>query len=321
MTFSRRGQFPSRDTKIRSRRKTSPILRNDVLGPLRFRSMTLLRFVLCDVFSDTPLAGQPLAVFTRATGLSDERMQALAREFNYTETAFVQPPVAGAHAKLRVFGPTGEVLEPGHSVLGTAVVLGGALQAETVRLETRRGPASVRLEREGARIVFAWMHEVLPVVTAFGAPEGLASALGLSPVGLQGLAPGSSAGHVLVAASSLEQLVRLTPDRRALAELGVERLCVFAGERGSYRARVFAPASAEPESAVAPAMAAAMAAYLVRHEREPADASFSIESGTELARPALLQLRLAGSDSAPSAAEGVAIGGAAVVVGRGEVVS
>lgn len=283
--------------------------------------MTPLRFVLCDVFSDQPLAGQPLAVFTRATGLSDERMQALAREFNYTETAFVQPPAAGAHAKLRVFGPKGEVLEPAHSVLGTAVVLGGALQAETVRLETRRGPVSVRLEREGARIVFAWMHEALPVVTAFGSPDGLKRALGGPLAQLQGLAPGFSAGHVLVAASSLEQLPRVTPDRRALAELGVERLCVFAGERGSYRARVFVPASDEPESAVAPATAAAMAAYLVRHEREPADASFSIEAGIELARPALVHLRLRGTESASAAADGVAIGGAAVVVGRGELVS
>jgi trans-2,3-dihydro-3-hydroxyanthranilate isomerase len=282
--------------------------------------MTPYRFVLCDVFSDKPLAGQPLAVFTRATGLSDERMQALAREFNNSETAFVQPPAAGAHAKLRVFGPASEVLEPGHSVLGTAVVLGGALQAETVRLETQRGPVSVRLEREGARIVFAWIDEILPVVTAFRADHELAAALRLAPSQLQGSAPGCSAGHVVLG-SNLEQLLRLAPDRRALAELGVERLCVLAGERGRYRARVFVPASDERESPVTPATAAAVAAYLVRHEREPADGNFSIEAGAELARPSLVHLRLDGPGRAPGAADGVAIGGAAVVVGRGEVVS
>lgn len=292
--------------------------------------MTPLRFVLCDVFTDKPLAGQPLAVFTRATGLSDERMQALAREINNAETAFVQPPAAGGHAKVRVFGPKSEVLEPGHSVLGTAVVLGGALQAETVRLETHRGPVSVRLEREGARIVFAWIHVALPAVTAFDATGALADALRFDRSLMQGEGLACSGGPVVVA-TSMEQLVGLAPDRQALAQLGVERVCVLAGERGRYRARVFAPASDDRESPVAPRMAVAMAAYLARHERELADASFSIESGAELARPSLVQLRLEGAGDAPnaSALEGggvaiggyaVAIGGAAVVVGRGEVV-
>ena len=291
-----------------------------MLGPLGSRhgaatwpTMTSLRFVLCDVFTDQPLAGHTLAVFTRATGLSEERMQALARELNASETTFVQPPSAGGHAKLRVFDSAGEVLQPGHALLGTAVVLGGALQAEEVRLETPRGPASVWLEREGARIVFGWVHEPLPPVAPFEAGKALTDALGFEqtppPSDVSECAP----GHVVVA-TSLERLLALAPDRQELARLGVEFLCVHAGDGAHYRARVFAPAHDRFESPVTPRTAAAMAAELMRRERVLADSTLLFESLGERARPSIVHVRTAGSSGT------LAVGGAAVVVGRGELV-
>ncbi|HEY6725674.1 MAG TPA: PhzF family phenazine biosynthesis protein [Polyangiaceae bacterium] len=285
--------------------------------------MTPLRFVLCDVFTDKPLAGQPLAVFTRATGLSDERMQALARELNAPETAFVQPPAAGGHAKVRVFDPKRELREPGHSLLGTAVVLGGALQAEEVRLETPRGPVSVRLEREGARIVFGWIYQPFPVLAGVGASAAsVTDALGLERALLQSEAPLRAAEQV-VAQASLEQLRSLAPDRRALAQLGVARACVFAGAGGEYQARVFASAPDAGESLAVPATAAVIAAYLMRDEREPAATSCSIELGAEFGRSSLAHVRIDGGPAvhaAPPQASALWVGGAAVVVGRGEVV-
>lgn len=273
------------------------------------------RFVLCDVFTDKPLAGMPLAVFTRATGLSDESMLALAREMNASETAFVQPPTTGGHAKVRVFGAGAEVLEPGHSLLGTAVVLGGALQAEEVRLETKRGLVSVRLEREGARIVFGWVQQPSPGVAPHAASSTLLDALELDSALLPGFSPLSAGGYVLVEAS-MDQLVALAPDRQALARLGGERICVYAGASGRYRARVFAAAGDRLESFLSPNAVGAMAACLVQHEREQVDANLLIESGAELARPSLVHVHLAGANGSPLA---LAIGGAAVVVGRGEV--
>jgi len=282
--------------------------------------MTTLRFVLCDVFTDKPLAGQTLAVFTRATGLSKERMQALARELSASETAFVQPPAAGGQVKLRVFDPSAEVLASGHAALGTAVVLGGALQAEVVRLETHGGPVSVRLEREGARIVFGWVHEPLPAAAGFGA-----SAAVLAALGLRGALPASNVaesapGQLVVALSSTE-FAELAPERArlraALAEFGVARLSVFAGVRGRYQARVFTSAEAGFEVPVTSQTAAALAAHLLRHERESIDASFVIESGVRLARPSLAHVRIEDAAGSPPV---VAVGGAAVVVGRGEIV-
>jgi len=282
--------------------------------------MTTLRFVLCDVFTDKPLAGQTLAVFTRATGVSDERMQALAREFSAGETAFVQPPTAGGQVKLRVFGPNAEVFASGHAALGTAVVLGGALQAEVVRLETHGGPVSVRLEREGARIVFGWVQEPLPAAAAFGAGAALLGALGLAGALPPSDVSETAAGQLVVALSAAE-FAELAPEparlRSALAELGVARLSVFAGARGRYQVRVFVPAEPGFEVPVTPQTAAALAAHLLRHERESLDASLVIESGVRLARPSLVHVRI---EAAPGSAPVVAVGGAAVVVGRGEIV-
>src|SRR5919199_2320768 len=82
------------------------------------------RYFVLDVFTDTPLAGNPLAVVLDAEGLDTARMQAIAREFNLSETVFVLPPENPAHrAKLRIFTPTVELPFAGHPTVGTAVLL------------------------------------------------------------------------------------------------------------------------------------------------------------------------------------------------------
>src|SRR5919109_1150272 len=120
------------------------------------------RYVVADVFTDTPLAGNQLAVFTDARETPEGLLQRLARELNFSETVFVSPPAAGGHARMRIFTPTTEVPFAGHPTLGTAFVLGGPLQLTEIRLETGAGIVPVRLEREGPRIVFGWMTQPLP---------------------------------------------------------------------------------------------------------------------------------------------------------------
>src|SRR5216117_41328 len=108
--------------------------------------MRTLGYVICDVFTDRPLAGNALAVFTDANGLDDATMQALARETNLSETAFVlAPTLAPADARIRIFTPTMELPFAGHPTLGSAFVLGASRRHETLRLETARGVIVVRL--------------------------------------------------------------------------------------------------------------------------------------------------------------------------------
>ena len=113
--------------------------------------MPTLRYVVADVFTDRPLAGNQLAVFTDGRGVDDETMQALARELKFSETVFVLPPSEGGHARIRLFTPSRELPFAGHPVLGSAFVLAAPLQLGEIRLETGAGVVPVVLEREGAR--------------------------------------------------------------------------------------------------------------------------------------------------------------------------
>ena len=98
--------------------------------------MSTLRYVVADVFTDTPLAGNQLAVFTDARGVDDATMQALALEIGFSETVFVLPPQGGGNARIRIFTPAFELPFAGHPTLGTAFVLGAPLQLGVITLET-----------------------------------------------------------------------------------------------------------------------------------------------------------------------------------------
>src|SRR5712691_11225606 len=141
--------------------------------------MRSYRYVVCDVFTDRPLEGNQLAVFTDARELPEELLQPLAREMNFSETVFVYPASGGGHARMRIFTPTIEVPFAGHPTLGTAFVLGGPLQLHEIRLETGKGVVPVQLEREGARIVFGWMTQPLPTVEPYADAANLLDALGV----------------------------------------------------------------------------------------------------------------------------------------------
>src|SRR4029079_162568 len=137
--------------------------------------MTSFRYVIADVFTDAPLTGNQLAVFTDAREIPEEMLQSLAREMSFSETVFVYPPEAGGHVKMRIFTPSVELPFAGHPTLGTAFVLAGPLQLVEIRLETGRGIVPVRLEREGARISFGWMEQPLPDRAPLARPPTVAA--------------------------------------------------------------------------------------------------------------------------------------------------
>ena len=98
--------------------------------------MASYRYVVADVFTQEPLAGNQLAVFTDARGLPEPLLQPLARQIGFSETVFVLPPAGEGHVRLRIFTPESELPFAGHPLLGTAFVLGGPLQLGLIRLET-----------------------------------------------------------------------------------------------------------------------------------------------------------------------------------------
>ena len=90
--------------------------------------MPAYRYTRVDVFTDNPLSGNPLIVFTNGAGLDTKTMQAVAREMNLSEAVFVLPAEKGGTAKIRIFTPKVELPFAGHPVLGTAFVLAAPLQ-------------------------------------------------------------------------------------------------------------------------------------------------------------------------------------------------
>src|SRR5215475_14051651 len=178
------------------------------------------RYVICDVFTDRPLEGNPLAVFTDARGIPDSMLQPLALEMHLSETVFCYPARGAGHVRIRIFTPDHELPFAGPPVLGSAFVLAAPLQLPEIVLETGAGLIPVTLEREGPRIVFGRMRQPLPTVEAFGAVPALLAALCVArselPVELYVNGP----RHVYVTLAGEADVAKLEPDFAALARLG-----------------------------------------------------------------------------------------------------
>jgi trans-2,3-dihydro-3-hydroxyanthranilate isomerase len=277
--------------------------------------MITLRYVLCDVFTDRALAGNPLAVFTDARKLTAASMQALAREMNLSESVFVLRPERGGHARIRIFTPSKELPFAGHPTLGAAFVLGGPLQSELVNLETEAAIVPVKLEREGAQIVFGWMTQPLPAVSPFTATTALFDALGVRGSALPVECYDNGPKHVYVALETPDEVARLAPNLAALAKLGELGINAFAPTQQGWKTRMFGPGMGVNEDPATGSAAGPLAVHLLRHGRIRSGDEICIEQGAEIERPSRLYARAHGS---PSQIERVEVGGAAVVVGRGE---
>ena len=278
--------------------------------------MPTYRYVVADVFTDRPLAGNQLAVFTDAREIPEEQLQPLAREMSFSETVFVYSPSGEGHARIRIFTPMDELPFAGHPVLGTAFVLAAPLQLPEIRLETGAGLVPVRLERDEERIVFGRMEQPIPKVEAFDQVDALLAAVGVErselPIELYDL----GIRHVYVALPSEEAVAALEPDLAALARLtGIVGVSCFAGSGTRWKTRMFAPADGVPEDPATGSAAGPLAVHLARHGRIEFGQEIEIRQGEELRRPSTLHARAEGS---AERIEKVEVGGAAVIVARGE---
>ena len=277
--------------------------------------MQTYRYVVVDVFTDRPLAGNQLAVFTDARGLGDETMQALAREVNFSESTFVFPPEDEGHARIRIFTPLVELPFAGHPTLGTAFVLAGPLQTPELRLETARGIVPVRLEREENRLVFGRMEQPIPSIHAYEKEGELLAALGVEASELPVELYDNGMRHVYVALRSEEEVAGLRPDLARLElppDLGIN---CFAGSGTRWKTRMFAPGAGVAEDPATGSAAGPLALHLARHGRIAFGDEIEISQGAEIGRPSTLFSR---ADGSADAVERVEVGGSAVTVARGE---
>lgn len=278
--------------------------------------MRSFRYVLVDVFTDTPLAGNQLAVFTDARDLDELTMQALAKELNFSESVFVLPSREAGHVRLRIFTPVAELPFAGHPCLGAAFVLAAPLQLGVIELETGQGNVPVELERDSSgRIVFGRMTQPLPSVAPFEREEELLAALGIERSELPVEVYDNGVEHVYVALPDVEAVAALRPDLAALAEFGFVGANVFAGSGTSWKTRMFSPLDGVGEDAATGSAAGPLAVHVARHGLAEWGEQLEISQGAEIGRPSTLYATAWG---AGDAVERVEVGGAAVTVARGE---
>jgi trans-2,3-dihydro-3-hydroxyanthranilate isomerase len=278
--------------------------------------MPEFRYVICDVFTDRPLEGNPLAVFTDARGIPDALLQPLALEMHLSESVFCYPAHGAGHVRIRIFTPDHELPFAGHPVLGSAFVLAAPLQLPEIVLETGVGPVPVRIERDGPRIVFGRMTQPTPRIEEFPETAALLRALGVARAALPVELYDNGPRHVYVALDSEAEVAALRPDFQALARLlprGTTNC--FAGAGPRWKTRAFAPGAGVLEDPATGSAAGPLACHLARHGRIRFGDEIEIRQGVEINRPSLLYARV---DGTADRIERVEVGGSAVTVARGE---
>lgn len=293
------------------------------------------RFVTLDVFTKTRFAGNPLAIVRDTDGLDGEAMQAIAREFNLSETVFLLPPGGPSHrARLRIFTPGRELPFAGHPTIGTAALMGidDGMGEHRFVLGERVGPVRciATVEDEAAATASFEIPQLPGEIAPAPDVPALADALGLTPadVQLDGFAPAiCSAGvpFAFVPVTGLAAIGRCRPDAAriaaALGQNGPQAVFVFCRETVdpafSFHARMFAPAFGIAEDPATGSAVAAFAGLLARFDPQgDGERRLAIEQGYEMGRPSQIGLALTTS---AGRLQRVIISGAAVIVSGGTI--
>jgi trans-2,3-dihydro-3-hydroxyanthranilate isomerase len=274
-------------------------------------------YAIADVFTDVPLQGNPVAVFTDGSDVSADVMQRTARELNLSETVFVLGDDDGSDARVRIFTPAVELPFAGHPVLGTAFVIGTERGLDTVRLRTGAGIVPVVLRRDGEEVVYGEMEQPIPTWSAFGAQRELLAALGVWRSGLPVEVYDNGPRHTYVELPDESAVATLAPDMRALTAIGAVGVSCFAVLDGATRikTRMFGPGMGVPEDPATGSAAGPLAVHLARHGRTAFGQTVEIHQGAEIGRPSVLCAAAEGSGESVTR---VTVGGGAVIVAHGE---
>lgn len=288
-----------------------------------------LHYTTLDVFTDRPFGGNPLAVFCDQPELPTQRMQAIAREFNLSETVFIVPPRdARALRRLRIFTPARELPFAGHPTIGAVQTLVEAgIAPEHFALELEVGLVPINVTRREGAAPFLQLTTARVPETRGTAPSRaeLAAMLSLEEDAVIGDAQAWSCGtpFLFVPVRDRRALARAKPDSaawsKALSGAWTAEAFVFCRDPelpGSHvRARMFAPELGVFEDPATGSAAAAFAGYLAA--REPARTGthrWIIEQGFEMGRPSILDVE---ADTAEGKVTAVRVGGTAVKMSEG----
>jgi trans-2,3-dihydro-3-hydroxyanthranilate isomerase len=298
--------------------------------------MRKLHYHRVDVFTDEAFGGNPLAVFTNGRGISSETMQAIAKEFNLSETTFVLPPDdARHHYRVRIFTPAQELPMAGHPTVGTSYILAReqmidvAHDETTITLEEGVGPIPVRIEFRDGQPVYVEMSQPLPQFgPRFDERRTVAEMLSLEADDIDDALPvevvSCGVPFLYVPLRSLDAAHRARPRaevmERALAGVVPPEVFVFTREveraGSTVHSRMFAPPLGIVEDPATGAASGPLGCYLVKYGVVTSDGVAAIvsEQGLERGRPSFIKIRIEQDGDAIS---GVKVGGQSHYMGEG----
>ncbi len=268
--------------------------------------MAALPFFTTDVFTETRFGGNPLAVIMADPTLDSETMQAIAAEFNLSETTFVLPPVDPENtAAVRIFNRKAEMDFAGHPIVGTAFVMASqSPDLNVATFEIVAGIVAVTIDRDanGAPIAATI---TTPQPLDIGEPiaaDVIESVLGLDTGDVVTTTHpplvASNGNPYIIAELTREALGRCTPDLRAFAaalaarpQLGIRfSVHVYHRQGRTLRARMFAPLAGTWEDPATGSANAPLACLLLSLEPAADEATFVVHQGVEMGRPSLLHV-------------------------------
>ncbi len=275
--------------------------------------MSQRSFTQLDVFTDTPLRGNPLAVVHAAQGLSDAQMQAFARWTNLSETTFLLPPTdPAADYRVRIFTPDRELPFAGHPTLGSchAWLAAGGTSRDRDEVVQQCGVGLVRIRRDGTRLAFA-----APPLRRSGPvePEVFAQivrSLRIPPDAIRASNwVDNGPGWVAVMLASRDEALALRPDFAAMRGMELGVVAPWSGGDAQFEVRAFVPSLGVPEDPVTGSLNAGLAQWLIGAGLAPE--RYVASQGTALGRSGRVFVEKRG--------DSVWIGGDSVVVVSGQV--
>ena len=294
-----------------------------------------LAYLHYDVFTNDPLAGNQLAVFTDAHGLDTARMQRLACEMNFSESTFILPAEqSGTDIRMRIFTPHIEMPMAGHPTVGSTFALAHAgiipVGATRFVFGLNVGPTPVDLEWRNGALAFAWMTQLPPKFSPpFDARAEAAAALGLDVTDLVPDLPVQEitcgVPYLMVPLRDRGTVDRAVADITGLRKIltGDSAVFLFSVDPGSsgqsIYSRMFAPDLGVTEDPATGSASGPLGCYLVQHRLVSGEAASKIVSqqGVAMGRPSRIHVAIGGG---PDAINDVKVGGHAVLVGGGEII-
>ena len=300
-------------------------------GTPLLRNLLKYKFYQVDVFTGTPLGGNPLAVFVSAGGLDERYMQKIAREMNLSETTFVMPSSdCEADFEVRIFTPTKELPFAGHPVIGTVHVLReiGKVSSDQkiINLKLRIGTIPVHVEEDERLFMEHPQAKFLQIVTSV---DLIAESLGLPSSAIdprwpcQIVSTGVPALFVPIKTLVSMQLIKINSAKllEIFTPFGTDMIYVFTTETldssSTLHSRLFAPFIGVPEDPATGSASGAVGAYLAKHdviEKDILD-SIKIEQGYEMKRPASIYVQV---KQEGTIIKSIRVGGESVTIIQGQ---